>query len=204
MAALSSYRMVAFNQGNLALTHGLQFNKEAKHGMCAGLCMAWVLDTNRTHQPYVLDGLVANAQSIFVKQMIFKDAMTVTPDSALDGLNAISHITRLKLDQRAAGAFVDPLVTVMGTASVGYYLLGLFGTKLGHMMALFRGPSHVDVFDQNFGVFSATLGDAADDLAVQLWAEYKAMGCPIENWLLYGLAGAHSARDRMIAALAKL
>ena len=209
MAVLNDFRVAEFSQGT-RLSGDFTYKKDAQPGVCLALVVSWfrVLSSGKVaSEDDLMKAIAKDFGMSIVRQSVFDDSMrnvaSITWAGLADKWNSVSTVTGISFGLEDVGMAVDPMVVATFALATGTYVLRItFNEGGGHAIGFAKVGDEFMFFDPNLGLF------AVDDLATfatLLWQKYRvAFRLTVNDWGLYSMTKAETARERMVAALAKL
>jgi hypothetical protein len=142
-----------------------------------------------------------------VRQSIFDDSLknvtSITWSGLADKWNTVSTVTGLSFALEDSGIAVDPMVVATFALADGAYVLRItFNEGGGHAIGFAKIGADFMFFDPNLGLFEV---DDLATFATLLWQKYRVdFRLTVNAWGLYSITKAQTAKERMVAALAKM
>ena len=209
MANLSDFLQAEFSQGT-RLSGEFRFKKEAQPGVCLSLVVSWmrvIAAGNVSGYEDLAKAIAKDFNMSIVRQSIFDDSLknvtSITWSGLADKWNAVSSVTGLEFECEDVGNTVDPLIVSTFARADGAYVLRItFNEGGGHAIGMAKVGTDFVFFDPNLGLYEVSDLRTFSPL---LWQKYRVdFRLTINAWGLYAIRKAQTARERMVAALAKL
>ena len=197
MSDLDEYLLESFSQDAI-LTTTFKAKADAQVGVCAALCVSFLAVMGETGGIPSLDAVREKFDLSINLQRIIGDAFADVRGSVKKNMNKISHVTRVRLIEVAAGKHVNPLGVQFEALDDGVYFLYVVFTKGAHLIVLFKDKeaNSLVLFDPNYGILAGEGTKKVKRLADTLFADYARTGQRLGDWEILRVILAESALDR--------
>ncbi len=212
MAKLEDFQEAAFNQ-NDHLTSTFKWKKDSAGGVCLSLCVRWyrlLMEGKVRSADGIIKALIKDFNLALVGQSVFDDSLrgvgSATSVELATKWNTISTVTGIEFALDSDGHNIDPFTVALYGLGDGAYLLRLFFAEgAGHAIGFMKVQGMYMFFDPNLGMFGMGSDKDVKIFSGLLWLKYKVdFGLNVSVWQLFNVTEAQTARQKMVAALAKL